>query len=67
MFANGTTSVMTTTTLLPPCNYETWVGNGFCDDLANTMECNYDGGDCCGFCVNEEYCNNCECLLNDQG
>ena len=24
------------------------VGNGFCDDDTNILECNFDGGDCCG-------------------
>ena len=24
--------------------------------------CNYDGGDCCGSCVNKEYCSTCACL-----
>ena len=38
------------------------LGNGFCDDMANNKECRYDGGDCCGVCVNTEYCIKCECL-----
>ena len=38
------------------------LGNGFCDDVANNKECSYDGGDCCGLCVNTEYCTKCECL-----
>ena len=25
-----------------------WVGDGFCDDMTNSFQCNYDGGDCCG-------------------
>ena len=29
------------------CKYSQWVFNGFCDDMVNTPECNYDGGDCC--------------------
>ena len=36
--------------------------NGYCDDWTNSKECNYDGGDCCGLCVNTEYCIECECL-----
>ena len=24
-----------------------WLGNGFCDDQLNKVECNFDGGDCC--------------------
>ena len=26
------------------------------------MECNWDGGDCCGDNVNTEFCSNCDCL-----
>ena len=26
------------------------VGDGYCQDLTNTAECNFDGGDCCGSC-----------------
>ena len=38
------------------------IGNGYCNDEANTAECNYDGGDCCGSCINSEYCTECICL-----
>ena len=38
------------------------VGNGFCNDETNNIYCNYDGGDCCGTCVNTKHCNECECL-----
>ena len=24
------------------------VGDGICNDETNNLECNYDGGDCCG-------------------
>lgn len=27
--------------------YFMWVGDGYCDSVANNPECNYDGGDCC--------------------
>ena len=27
------------------------VGDGYCQDLTNTAECNFDGGDCCGSCI----------------
>ena len=33
-----------------------------CDDLSNTPECNYDGGDCCGDEVNTDFCIDCQCL-----
>ena len=35
--------------------------NGICNDEANNAECNYDGGDCCGACVNTEYCTEYVC------
>ena len=39
-----------------------WIGDGFCDDSANTIECNYDGGDCCGSYINELFCTQCLCI-----
>ena len=42
------------------CNV--WIGDGFCDDINNNMECTYDGGDCCGSNVNTQYCTECSCL-----
>ena len=41
-----------------------WNGDGFCDDSNNIIECNYDGGDCCGSDVNIAYCQQCLCLSN---
>ena len=38
------------------------VGDGICNDEANHIECNYDGGDCCGSCVVRQHCSDCECL-----
>ena len=38
-------------------------GNGFCDDANNHIGCDFDGGDCCGSCVNMEYCTKCLCLF----
>ena len=43
------------------------VGDGFCNDATNNEECNYDGGDCCGFCVIKDYCSECECLEGESG
>ena len=37
------------------------VGDGFCHDSTNNAGCNFDGGDCCGSCVNMKYCAECEC------
>ena len=39
-----------------------WVGDGYCDDVANTESCTYDGGDCCGANVNTQYCTECQCM-----
>ena len=38
------------------------IGDGFCDDMANNVECSYDGGDCCGPHVKKEFCFECQCL-----
>ena len=38
------------------------VGDGYCDDVSNNMECNFDGGDCCGADVNLQHCKQCQCL-----
>ena len=39
------------------------VGNGFCNDETNNADCNYDGGDCCGF--NSEQCTECTCFYQE--
>ena len=49
---------------------ESWrMKDGFCDDITNTKECNYDGGDCCdpNAYHNEAYCTACECLEGKDG
>ena len=38
-----------------------YVGDGLCDDGANSAECGYDGGDCCGDDVNTYWCDECIC------
>ena len=43
------------------------IGNGFCNDEANNAGCNFDNGDCCGTCVNVDYCLVCECLSIESG
>ena len=43
------------------------IGNGFCNDEANNVGCNFDNGDCCGTCVNVDYCSLCECLSAEPG
>ena len=51
------------TCLVPP----SLVGNGYCNDEANIEECGFDGGDCCGSCINSDYCVDCACLGNVTG
>ena len=46
------------------CTLGSLVGDGFCNDESNNADCNYDGGDCCGYCVIKEYCSACECHHN---
>ena len=38
------------------------IGDGYCHDDNNVAVCDYDGGDCCGYCVVKHYCSDCECL-----
>ena len=38
------------------------MGDGYCDDVTNNIECNYDGGDCCLDPVNTQYCSECQCI-----
>ena len=39
-----------------------WVGDGTCDDATNSLECNYDGNDCCDEQSNTMYCLACICF-----
>ena len=38
-----------------------WVGDGACDDVTNTGDCFYDGGDCCGSEMSKGVCLECQC------
>lgn len=42
------------------------IGNGFCDDVNNIGECNWDGGDCCSKPVIKGQCEDCSCKNSDQ-
>ena len=46
---------------LAGCTYGELVGNGQCNDEANNANCIYDGGECCGACINTESCSECFC------
>ena len=37
------------------------IGNGVCNDETNIDVCNFDGGDCCGSCIDVEHCTECIC------
>jgi hypothetical protein len=37
------------------------VGNGRCNDEANTADCGYDMGDCCMEPINDKTCTDCIC------
>ena len=39
-----------------------FVGDGVCNDETNIAECNYDGGDCCGYNITSEHCTECTCF-----
>ena len=43
------------------CQFPTLIGDGFCQDYNNNRHCSFDGGDCCGPCVNRELCTECKC------
>ena len=44
------------------CSNAAWIGDGYCDDVTNNIQCNYDGGDCCGVNINTNFCIQCQCL-----
>ena len=41
------------------CNVDFLVADGLCDDVTNTPECLFDGGDCCG--GHTWICTQCDC------
>ena len=50
----GSTEFACETILGDPTKLE-WVGDELCDDDTNIIECNFDGGDCCGTILNHGY------------
>ena len=59
-----TTTPTPITTTTEKCN-QGWIGNDYCDDINNNVDCNFDGGDCYDggttiFCnqdwIGDEYC-----------
>jgi hypothetical protein len=47
------------------CQFATLIADGFCQDYNNNRHCSFDGGDCCGPCVNREFCTECKCKTGD--
>ena len=43
------------------CKHWAVKGNGYCDDEANILGCDWDGGDCCGDHVVKGKCDICAC------
>ena len=39
-----------------------FIGDGVCNDETNKAECDYDGGDCCGYNITSEHCTDCTCF-----
>ena len=50
--------------LQPGCKYPYTIGNLYCDPESNTIDCSYDGGDCCLGLVNVDCVGECECHSN---
>jgi hypothetical protein len=38
---------MTCLFTITACEHPSWINDRICDDLSNTEECQFDGGDCC--------------------
>ena len=48
-------------------SYQPLIGDGFCDDETNNVDCGFDGGDCCLDSVVTNFCSECECLEGSEG
>ena len=60
----GTVSYIISTDVID-CQLPKLVSDGYCHDYTNNFHCGFDGGDCCGSCVNKDYCTECECKKGD--
>ena len=41
------------------------IGDAFCNDDANTAQCDYDNGDCCLYNIQDVFCDTCICHLDN--
>ena len=53
--------------LITGCEEPTLHADGSCDDENNNEACFFDGGDCCGYNVNTDWCTVCQCLEEGGG
>ena len=42
--------------------YPAYIGDLYCDDTNNNIDCHFDGGDCCYYMPGLSFCNQCACL-----
>ena len=47
--------------IISDCNNPSFVGDGYCDDDTNNVDCEFDKGDCCGSLILTQYCHFCDC------
>ena len=66
IFLSVPNSIKITIDSISDCTGELYlIGDGYCHDQLNNIECSFDAGDCCGRCVITEYCSVCECIAED--
>ncbi len=57
--------IKTPGTQLEQCDRLDYLQDGYCDDITNTKECLYDGGDCCCQDADFSYCSECNCFATN--
>ena len=62
----ATTVQITSTSEGNICGSQNWISDGQCDDEANNIECQYDGGDCCLPSPIFSFCYICVCHLANE-
>ena len=43
------------------------LGDGYCHDVTNNAECDFDGGDCCDYewKIKKDHCSECACHIEE--